>query len=199
MLPSLAGESIEFRFPALNRSYSQLVDVLAPIEIGPAVVEMSTPDHTLTLHDHKARVVPLGDGVFDVHIEVEAEGRGELIADLTIGVMKSHLEDLLILPRQQILAAGKVTVQTVEEGWWLTLVESQDEIVVHIQSRMAGRIVPLCRQMSLVLVALDCDLLEKTLSEIHVPAPEPGTQFFLARSDLSSQEAVTLQAFLDRY
>ncbi len=194
-----AGERIELRFAALNRSYSNVVEDLEPIEIGPALVELSTPDHTFTLFDHVAVVEALGGGVFDIRIEVDAQGEGDLIADLTIAAMRSHLVDRLVLPRQDIVASGQVRVETVAEGWWLTLVDSQDEVVVHIESRMAGRIVPLCRQMSLVLVALDCDLLERTLSEIHIPAPEPGTRFFLSREDVSPEEALLLQAFLDRF
>ena len=67
---------------------------------------------------------------------------------------------------------------------------------MRIESRLAGRIIPLCKQLALVLVNLGCDVLQDALSVIEVPIPAPGTTFFLARDELTDQEAVDFDAYL---
>ena len=72
----------------------------------------------------------------------------------------------------------------------------QKEIAVRIQSKLAGRIVPLCHQLALVLVHLGCDALEEALSIVRVPMPPPGEVYFLSREELTEAEVEDLDTFL---
>ena len=109
--PSVDAGPREFRFERLDRTYEAFITELAPVEIGPALVELSSPEHSLTLVRHLARMEPLGKGEFLVDLEVRFGGAGTLEADVTFGRIESHLTDQLAVPCRHSRCRGAST-------WW---------------------------------------------------------------------------------
>ena len=190
-------ESAAFRFERLDRTYTAFVEELAPIEVDSLTIVLRSPEHSMTIERHSAQLVPLGSSEYETVVRFSFRGRGVLDADVTIGLVESTLQDEIVLPPQNLRLAGRVRIESGDEGYTITLLESrQDTARVRIESRLAGRIIPLCKQLALVLVNLGCDVLQDALSVIEVPIPAPGTTFFLARDELTDQEAVDFDAYL---
>ena len=198
---SVAAEKLEgakeFNFEKLDRTYSSFVKELSPIEVGTLSIVLSSPEHSLTLENHAAFLTSLGEGEYQVLLEVSFHGGGKLDAHIQMGLIESHLEDDLLLPPQSLTLEGRLRIEPTQDGYLLTLLESsQQEVEVRIESRLAGRIVPLCKQMALVLVRLDCDALDEALSLVRVPMPSPGEVFFLPQEDLTEEEVEEFEAYL---
>jgi hypothetical protein len=186
----------DFRFPELNRRYAQFVQELVPIEIGPARIDLVSPEHELDLVEHGARLEPAELGGHHVHLELVLKGRGLLDADLDISGVKGHLADELTLPVQALVLDGRIDISSAPEGWHVTLLEAPEQVEVLIESRLASRMVPLCKQMALVLVRFDCVALEQSLSRVQVPLPGPGEVFLLPREEIQEAAAARLDAYL---
>jgi hypothetical protein len=190
-------ESTVFRFERLDRTYTSFVEELAPIELDSLTIVLRSADHSMTIERHSAELTPLGSSEYETVVGFSFQGRGVLDADVTIGLVESQLQDEIVLPSQSLRLAGRVRIESSEEGYTITLLESRHETArVRIESRLAGRIIPLCRQLALVLVNLGCDVLQEALSVIEVPIPEAGTIFFLPRVELTDQEAGDFDAYL---
>ena len=190
-------ESTTFRFERLDRTYTAFVEELAPIEVDSLTIVLRSPDHSMTIERHSAQLSPLGSSEYETIVRFSFQGRGVLDADVKIGLVESQLQDEIVLPPQSLRLAGRVRIESSEEGYTITLLESHQETAeVRIESRLAGRIIPLCKQLALVLVNLGCDVLEEAFSVIGVPIPAPGTIFFLPREELTDQEAGEFDAYL---
>ena len=50
--------------------------------------------------------------------------------------------------------------------------------------------------MALVLVSLDCVVLEESLTNLEVPLPEPGESYLLPREELTQKEIAALEQYL---
>ena len=194
-LPALAGAE-EFHFENLDRTYRGFVQELTPIEMGVVEILLRSPEHELTLESHLASLWPEGGIEHGVSLHVQFSGHGLLDADLKVGAVEGKFEDELTLPSQALVLEGRIAIEGDPDGWTITLLEGPAEVEVQIQSRLASRIVPLCKQMALVLVRFDCGALEDALTRIQVPMPKPGAQFFLARDELTEGEAADLDAYL---
>ena len=191
------AEPTAFRFEKLDRTYSAFVEELAPIETGSLTIVLRSPDHSMTIEQHSAQLSPLGSSEYETVVRFSFHGRGVLDADVTIGLVESQLQDEIVLPSQSLRLGGRLRIESSDEGYTITLLESYQETAqVRIESRLAGRIIPLCKQLALVLVNLGCDVLQEALSVIGVPIPAPGTTFFLPREELTDQEAGDLDAYL---
>lgn len=192
------GAEKEFVFERLNRTFGSFVDDLKPIELGSMRVGLSSPEHSMTLESHSARLLALGNSEYGTRLEFDFHGWGILVVRVELGGVESELEDELTLPSQNLVLEGRLKIEPIEDGYQITLLEAfQEEVSVKIESKIAGRIVPLCRQLSLVLVNLECDVLEEALSVVRVPIPAPGEIFFLAREELNEPEIEELDAFLE--
>ena len=161
-------------------------------------IALSSPEHSMTLERHSARLVALGNSEYLTRLAIDFHGWGILAVRVDIGGVESELEDELALPSQSLVLEGLLKLEPVEAGYEITLLEAfQEQVAVKIESKIAGRIVPLCRQLSLVLVNLDCDVLEETLSVVQVPMPAPGEVFLLPGEELTEGELEELNAFLE--
>jgi len=192
------GEEVRaFHFDRLNRTYTSFVQDLASIELGAVHIDLASPEHSMTLERHTVRLEPLGGGSYRAALEIDFHGGGLLEADLLIGAIDSHLSDELTIPQQGITLEGRIRIDSRSEGYEITLLEiDQKEVAVRIQSKLAGRIVPLCHQLALVLVRLGCDALEEALTIVRVAMPPAGEVYFLFREELTETEAELLDAFL---
>lgn len=187
----------EFEFAKLNRVYSQFVDQLEPVVLGPVEVLLRSPRHQLQLSRHHAWLEPAAEGTHRIRVEIELQGSGTIDAVLRAAGLEGKLEDELTLPLQTLQMDGRIRLARSPTGWQIALVEAPESVEVVIQSQLAGRLVPVCRQMALVLVNFDCGALEQALSRIQVPLPAPGTEFLLPIEEVSPEEAKALDRYLD--
>jgi hypothetical protein len=185
-----------FEFPLLNRTYEAFIQELSPVEIGPAHVALSSPQHTLTVLGNQASLVPDGNGDHLATVELELEAAGRLEADVRIGTLESHIGDDLVVPRQRLSLAGRVRIQHTAGGYEITALELPPTVEVKIESLLARRLFALCHQMALVLVSLRCATLEEALTRVVVPLPAPGQVYLLPDSELRSEDRERLDAYL---
>jgi hypothetical protein len=191
-----AAHAAEFQFSRLNRTYSQFVQELQPVVLGPVEVLLDSPRHQLQIARHKAVLSPAAEGTHQVRVELELSGSGTINAVLRAAGLEGNLDDELTLPLQTLRMDGRIRLARSPEGYQIALVEAPESVEVQIQSRLAGRLVPVCRQMALVLVRFDCAALEDALSRVNVPIPKPGSEFFLPIGEVSPEEARALDRYL---
>jgi hypothetical protein len=191
-----AASAAEFEFARLNRTYSQFVDQLEPVVLGPVEVLLRSPRHQLQLSRHHAWLEPATDGTHKIRLEIEISGSGTIDAVLKAAGLEGKLEDELVLPHQTLRLDGRIRLARSPAGYQIALVEAPESVQVQIQSQLAGRLVPVCRQMALVLVNFDCAALEQALSLIQVPLPAPGTEFLLPIEEITPAEAKVLDGYL---
>jgi hypothetical protein len=185
-----------FSFDSLNRAYHLEDSDVAPVRQGPVTIHMSSPRNSLILKDHSVTLTPQADGTYQASVGIDLLGSGDLVADLvTDAGTSSRLEDVVIVPRQQVRLDGRVRFARVPDGWDVTALSLPREVELDIQSRLAGNLVTLCGQMA-VFLGLDCDGLDRSLSRVGVPLPEAGSVFFLPEEDLSPAEVAALDAYL---
>jgi hypothetical protein len=127
---------------------------------------------------------------------MELEGSGAISAVLRAAGLEGKLDDELVLPRQTLRLAGRIRLARAPEGYNIALVEAPESVEVRIESQLAGRLVPLCRQMALVLIRFDCAALADALSLVRVPIPPPGTVFVLPIEELGPGDVEALDAYL---
>jgi hypothetical protein len=185
-----------FAFPQLNRSYDGLVDQLAPVQMGPALVQLRSPEHALTIRRHLADLAPTPEGDHRVRLELDFSGWGRLEADVTLGTVNSRLADEVVVPAQSLVLEGRARLERTEGGYLITPTELPGSVAVRIESRLAQRLFSLCRPMGLVLVNLDCPALESALSSIDVPLPEPGQGYLLPDAELTDDDRARLDGYL---
>lgn len=194
-----AGEAGVFELASLNRSHDRLAADIAPIESGPVRVLLSSPHHVLTLISNRLVLRPLADGVYDLDLQLEFAGRGQLIADLDLSGARSRLEDELTVPSQRRTVVAKVRIARSASGYLLTPLELPASFEVAIESRLGGQLVSVCRGLSAFgLLPLSCDQLERSLSLVSVPMPAPGETYLLDLDRLSPAERAEIDAFLTR-
>ncbi len=186
----------EFSFHRLNRTYEAFLTDLTPIEIGPATVKLRSPDHTLTLASNRASLAKAGDGSYDARLQIEFSGHGTIIADVTLGTLQTQIQDELTVPLQALELRSRVTVTVSPEGYTILPLELPSSVPVRIESRVAQRLFAICRPMALVLVSLDCALLERSLTLLDVPLPPAGEGYWLPAEELEPEERLRFESFL---
>ena len=197
--PVAAEEREAFVFSRLNRTYQEFVTDLAPIEVGPATVQLRTPRHRLDLHEHTARLVhaPDGSGLLAT-VDLSLSGSGLIEADVQLGSIESRLEDELTLPRQALRLEGRVSVARSDGGYVVRTLTLPETITVQIESRLAKQLFAICRPMALVLVSMDCVALENALTRIVVPLPAAGEGYVLGFEEMTPEEQARFERFLDQ-
>jgi len=188
---------VDFEFQKLNRRYSQFVEDLAPVVLGPVEVTLRSPAHVLEVAGHRASLEPAGDGTHHVRVEIELSGHGTLDAVLRAAGLEGKLQDDLQLPLQTLRMEGRIALERGIDGYALTLLEAPEQVEVRIESQLAGRMVPLCRQMALVLVRFDCVALQESLSRVQVPIPGPPAEFLLPIDELTAEDRRRLDDYLE--
>ncbi|MCY3927117.1 MAG: hypothetical protein OXG81_02440 [Acidobacteria bacterium] len=197
--PATAQDETEARvvsFERLNRVYESLIDDLTPVQIGPAEVLLRSPEHALTVSRHEATLRPGADGVLETALELELAGSGRIDADITIGSLESRLSQELTVPRQTLRLEGAIRVRRSTEGYWITTVRMPEAAQVRIESELGTQLFSVCRQMALVLVALDCDAIERAVTLIRAPLPEAGGEYLIALEDVTPEERDAFDRFL---
>ncbi len=189
--------SEELSFARLNRTYTDVVSVLEPVEMGPARVTLRSPQNVVNLISHLARASASPLGGIDVVLVVEFQGSGLIEADVVMTGVDTTIKDALVVPRQSLEIRGRASVAKDETGYVVRAIELQPNVVVRIQSELASRLFRICRPMGLVLVSLDCRELERSLTMVEVALPQDQS-FTLEFAELSDEERAAFDRFLDR-
>ncbi len=198
-LSAAASAPAELRFEKLNRSYSDFVTELAPIGEAGMSVLLRSPTQTLILRDHRIRLTPLTairDGAFMGEIELDVQGKGALVADVTMGPIVRQLTDEVVVPPQTLRVAARVRVRRVADGYEILPEELPKSIEVAVQSQTVNQILALCDQAAtLSLGAIDCSGLDRALTRPAVPIPGGGS-LFLGDENLTAADRERLDALL---
>ncbi len=177
----------------VNGVYEDLDSNLEPIRQGSLTILFSSPEHRLTVHGHQLRLTARGEGRVDAVLEVDFEGRGRLIADVSgIGRFTDRVE----APRQTASARGTVRIARVEAGYLFTVVSADPVVRLEVKSGVADQILSACRAASMIpFLSLPCGGLESALALVSIPMPGPGEQFLLPAANLKADEAALLDRF----
>lgn len=194
---AFAAETGVFELASVNRKYDHLASDLAPIETGGMTVQLSSPQHELALLSNRLVLRPLGQGSYDLALQLEFSGTGSLVADLDVAGARSRLTDELTVPAQRRTLLAKVKIARSRSGYLITPLELPQELQVEIESRLGSQLVAACRPLSL-LMPLDCGGLERALTLISVPMPPPGETYLFESQRLAEGERRDLDAYLER-
>src|SRR5690349_12850633 len=91
--PGAAAAPGQLQFARLNRTYSDIVTEIEPIQQGPVTVRLSSPRHQLTVRNHLLRLEPGPGGSHSAELRVDFSGKGWLVADVDVAGMGGRLED----------------------------------------------------------------------------------------------------------
>ena len=195
-----AATTYGLRFEKLNRSYSDFVGELAPIGEENLSVRLQSPKQAIVLRDHRIRLTPIDGGVdgrFAGELELDIQGKGDLIADVTIGPMVRKLTDVVVVPPQTLKLAATVRIRRVADGYEVSPEKLPERIEVAVQSQSINQILALCDQAAtLSLGAIDCAGLDRSLSRPSVPIPGGGGAFHLGDENLTDEDRARLDAIL---
>ena len=118
-----ARQAAEFEFARLNRTYSQFVDQLQPVVLGPVEVLLRSPQHQLQLSRHHAWLEPAAEGTHKIRVDIELMGSGTINAVLRAAGLEGKLDDELVLPRQTLRLDGRIRLARSAAGYQIALVE----------------------------------------------------------------------------
>lgn len=198
-LATTALSADEFSFPALNKSYKDLVSDFLPVRQGPVTLTLSSPSQTLTVRGNRAVVTPRADGTFDGRVELDVMGKGFLAGDIDWNGTGTRLQDELILVPQTLVLEGRARIERGTGGYTITALSLPREVKVRITSKLSVELVNWCDRASLIpFSGLDCRGLENSLSEVTVPLPGAGESYFLSDAEIEPAERRKLDALLER-
>ncbi len=189
--------ALVMEFPRYNTEYRGLVAELQAVDAGGLTVELTSPEHELTVLGHRLSLWAGKDGLHDARLEATFRGSGELIAEVRMGSFPARLDDRVTILEQSKIVDAVVRVVPDPEGYMVTLEERPDSVDVAIESELADGLVSLCGGFSLFLGSrAACDGLETLLNNPRVPMPEPGTEFLVHRDYFTEAERARIDGFL---
>lgn len=169
---------------------------ISPIELGPVVIRLSTPTHRLEVLEHELQLGPAGDGAEIGRVRARFSGQAHLVAELGVGEVTSEIDDNIELPLQEIDLRGRVELVREEDGYRVKTLETPSHVEVQVESDLAGRLELLCRGFAVMAMGnVDCEALDRALTRIQLPLPEPGREFFVSREDLTPHERQQIEAY----
>ena len=145
----------EFEFARLNRTYSQFVDQLAAGGAGPGrgAAALAAAPARADAPSRLARAGGRGHAQDPGRDRAHAGAAPSTPSCAPPGSRASSTTSST-LPRQTLRLDGRIRLARSAAGYQIALVEAPESVEVLIQSQLAGRLVPVCRQMALVLVPL---------------------------------------------
>lgn len=183
-------QQIELSF--LNQTYRDLDPGLVPIQQGPLRIEVASPQHRVQVFANRLAVRPTLNGTWMAVFQVELDGDGHLQADVGVGGSVSRWVDNVVADRQWVEVSGEIRVSRNQGGYVVGIEVPGPSPKVEIQSALGQQIVTACQGLALLL-GLDCDGLDRALSVVQIPLPEPGSSFLLSDEYLNREE----RAFFD--
>jgi hypothetical protein len=196
-LVAAAAGAAEVRVGKYNRVYEDLAGELAPIEMPPVRIRLSSPSQAIVVKENVARLEPLGGGRFGGRFELELLGKGRLIVDLDLAGQAQRLEDEVLLPRQRIAIDGVARIERVDGGYRVRPEKLPPSVRVEVRSPLINDVLDLCGGAALLtLGALDCRPLNEALERPEVPLGGVAGELFLPDSDLAPGERAALDRLL---
>jgi hypothetical protein len=181
----------------VNGIHSDLETDLAPIEVGPVTVVLTSPTHSLEVFEHELRLAPGKDGAETATLRARYQGVAHLVAELEVAGIASEIDDNIELPLQETEISGLVEIVRLGDGYRVTVLEAPSHVEIQVESDMAGRLGMLCRGFAvLAMGSVDCEAVDQSMSVVKVPLPEPGEEFFVASEDLTEQEREQVETYL---
>lgn len=190
--PAIAEDGIELSF--LTGTYRDLASNLEPIEQNGLRVQVSSPQHRLTVHRNRFGLSDAGGGRANATIEVDLDGEGLLVARLESAGIGTDFDDQVVLPRQTLRLAGRIKIERTAEELLFTVLEAPPEVRLEIESGLAAQLVGTCELFG-KLLPVDCGALRLSLSRVDVPLPQAGEQFRLPVNRLSAAELAYFERF----
>ena len=111
---------------------------LAPIEIGPVTVVLTSPTHSLEVFEHELSLAPGEGGAEMATLRARYQGQAHLVADLEVAGMSSEIDDNIELPLQETEVTGLVEIVRVEDGYRVTALEAPSHVEIQVESDLAG-------------------------------------------------------------
>jgi hypothetical protein len=193
-----AGRSTELRLSRLNRTYDDLGVRIAPLRFDPVTVRLASPRQTLIVRENVVRLRPMGGGRFAGEVEIDFLGRGDLVADIDLGGMSRRMADEVLLPPQRLTVAGQARIARVAGGYRIEPEQLPESVRVEIRSRLVNEVLDLCAGAALLaLGGLDCAPLADGLERPRIPLRGALETIFLADSELTAGERLTLDTLLE--
>ena len=193
-------ESVELAF--LVGEYTDLETHLEPVRQGGLEIRWSSPEHRIVVHRNLltlTRPPDATDGTADASFEVEFEGEGQLVAEITGAGAPRQLHDDVSAERQTVTVAGRIRLARGDGGYTLEIVEAPPSVALRIRSELAGQIVSLCQVLEKIpFLPVSCRGLDRALSVVSVPLPRAGETFFLAADRLTASEIEVFDAWCSK-
>jgi len=187
----------DMTFTLLNKTYTDLVGEVEPIEQGALTIRPSSPKNALTLRDNRLHLHPEGNGVFSGRLELDVLGKGWLVADVEAAGLETRFQDELLVPPQTLRFDGKVKLERVPGGYRATAIETPRHFEVALQSKVVASFLSWCDSASSVPFAhIECAGLEHDLTHVALPLQGAGATYFLADAELTPAEREQLDALI---
>jgi len=181
----------------VNGVHSELTTDLAPIQMGPMTIILTSPSQTLEVLEHQLGLRSVAEGVDAGRLTARYQGRAHLVAELEIAGMSSEIEDHIELPLQEVNIAGKVRIAKEDDSYRITVIDAPSHVEIEVESDLAERLGLLCQGFAvLAMGSVDCDAVDQAMSVIRVPLPEPGDEFVVAGEELTEHEREQFENFL---
>lgn len=185
------------RSDRVNGIHTDLGSDLAPIEVGPVTVVLTSPTHSLEVLEHELSLGPGKDGAEAARLKVRYQGQAYLVAALEIAGMTGDIDDNIEVPLQETEIEGLVEIDREGDGYRITALEAPSHVEIQVESGLAGQLGLLCRGFAVLAMGnVDCEAVDQAMSVIRVPLPEPGEEFFIASEDLTEQEREQIESYL---
>ena len=203
VVPSPAAEPVSYTHvltsDRVNGVHQDLDVDIAPIELGPVVIRLSTPSYRLEVLEHELQLGAVGDGVDAGRVKARFSGKAHLVAELGVGDVTSEIDDNIELPLQEIDLEGRVELVREGDGYRVTTLETPSHLEIQVESDLAGRLELLCRGFAIMAMgSIDCESLDQSLTRIKLPLPELGREFIISSSDLTPHERQQIEDYLEQ-
>lgn len=196
-----AAQSFSHRLVSdrVNGEHENLASEIAPVEFGPLLVYLSSPEHRLQVLEHELRLGSAADGTDWARVWVRFQGDADLVAELVVAGMTSEIEDHLELPLQELELSGRIELAREGDGYRVTLVEAPSHVEVEVESDLGTQMETLCEGFAVMtLGTFDCGGVSQAFSRVRLPLPQPGESYFVAASDLTQEERRQVETYLNR-
>ncbi len=181
------------QFDRLNKTYENVAPKIKTVQSGPLIIRLSSPEHRLTLYSHALEIQHGKNDLHQIQLSAEIEGEGRLLAEIDLLGLRQEIKDRFQIPRQKKQIPGKIRVDREATGYRITPIEIPKNVTIAIHSDLGKQLVLWCKALPLPL--MDCDDLDRMLSQLTLPLPQDKT-FLIKNTDLRPEERAVLDQYL---
>ncbi len=186
----------DFVFDRLNQAYKDMAPKISEIKKGPLTIHLASPKQVIVLHEHVLTVSPLSDRIHSLRLQVDFDGEGDLVANIDLMGISGNLSDRFWIPRQKKEVMAEARIIKTDKGYEIKPIKLPKAVKVRIRTGLSNNLVDWCNGMSLLSPSfLDCQGIERSLTELTVPLHQDRT-YFLEASSLTLEEEKSLGQYL---